>query len=159
MRSATKFLSLAVLGFAIVAGALGSPALAAEVPLPNPAKAFKGEQCLEPVDVMRRNHMTFLKHQRDETLREGIRGQKYSLNACIDCHAVKSPDVAGGKIRTIKPFCAECHEYAAVSIDCFQCHTGAAVPGIGGSAALPTGHPKVEAAGLDATAKQGETAQ
>ena len=144
MRSATKFLSLAVLGFTILVGGLVSPANAAEVPMPKPAKAFKGEKCVEPADVMRRNHMTFLQHQRDETLREGIRGQKYSLNACIDCHAVTSPDIAGGKLRTLKPFCAECHEYAAVSVDCFQCHTGAAVPGIGPQSALPQGHPVAE---------------
>lgn len=106
---------------------LAGPALAdGGVPMPHPAKAFKGEKCVEPNDDMRRNHMNYLKHQRDETLREGVRGQKYSLNQCIDCHAVKSPDVAGGKVRTLKPFCKECHSYAAVSIDCFACHTGAA---------------------------------
>jgi len=146
MRSATKFLSLAVVGFAILVGGLASPADAGEVPRPKPAKAFKGEQCVEPVDAMRRNHMKFLMHQRDETLREGVRGNKYSLNQCIECHAVTSPDVAGGKVRTLKPFCAECHKYAAVSIDCFQCHTGAADPAINKSSVLPNGHPKVETA-------------
>ncbi|MEG3617805.1 hypothetical protein V5T82_05000 [Magnetovibrio sp. PR-2] len=142
MRSASQILSLTILGFALLTAGLGlsSPAQAGDVPLPNPAKAFKGEQCIEPTDVMRRNHFDFLKHQRDETLREGIRGQKYSLNDCIDCHAVTSPDVAGGKLRTLKPFCKECHDYAAVSIDCFSCHTGAAVPGIGKQSALPADH-------------------
>ncbi|MCR4378266.1 MAG: Hdr-like menaquinol oxidoreductase cytochrome c subunit [Rhodospirillales bacterium] len=155
MRSATKFLSLVVLGFAILTGGLASPANAGEVPRPNPAKAFKGTECVEPVDVMRREHMNFLKHQRDETLREGIRGQKYSLNQCIDCHAVTSPDIMGGKVRTLKPFCAECHNYAAVSIDCFQCHTGAAVPGIGQTTSpLPNGHPAVAV-----PATEGGTAQ
>lgn len=149
MRSASRILSLTILGFAIVIFGLGSgliaaPAHAGDVPMPNPAKAFKGEQCLEPVSVMRRDHMEFLKHQRDETLREGIRGKKYSLNACIDCHAVTSPDVAGGKVRTLKPFCAECHTYAAVSIDCFQCHNGAVQPGIGDQSALPAGHIAVD---------------
>lgn len=147
MRSATKFLSLAVLGFAILAGGLALPASAGEVPLPKPAKAFKGTECVEPVDAMRRNHMDFLTHQRDETLREGIRGNKYSLNECIDCHAVTSPDVAGGKVRTLKPFCGECHAYAAVSIDCFQCHTGAAAPEDAQSSAMPAGHPVVAPAG------------
>jgi len=159
MRSATKFLSLAIVGFAILVGGLASPADAGEVPRPNPAKAFKGEQCVEPVDVMRRNHMSFLKHQRDETLREGIRGKKYSLNQCIECHAVTSPDVAGGKVRTLKPFCAECHSYAAVSIDCFQCHTGAAAPEMNQSSVLPTGHPKVETAAASQPTTTGETAQ
>ena len=142
MRSASRILSLTVLGFALLAAGLGitSPAHAGDVPLPKPAKAFKGEQCVEPADVMRRNHFDYLKHQRDETLREGIRGQKYGLNECIDCHAVTSPDVAGGKLRTLKPFCKECHDYAAVSIDCFSCHTGAAVPGIGKQSALPADH-------------------
>lgn len=141
MRSATQLLSLAILGFAILAGGLASPANAGDVPLPKPAKAFKGEECVEPVDVMRRNHMTFLMHQRDETLREGIRGNKYSLNDCVSCHAVTSPDVMGGKVRTLKPFCGECHAYAAVSIDCFQCHTGATKADMGGNAAMPEGHP------------------
>ena len=159
MRSATKFLSLMVLGFALWMGGVQSPAQAADVPLPHPAKAFKGENCVEPVDVMRRNHMTFLMHQRDETLREGIRGKKYSLNQCIDCHAVTSPDVAGGKVRTLKPFCAECHAYAAVTIDCFQCHSGAAAPTMKSGDALPEGHPKVETAAVAQPAYQGETAQ
>ena len=145
MRSASRILSLTILGFVLVAFGIGSGLLApsaqaGEVPLPKPAKAFKGEQCVEPTDVMRRDHMEFLKHQRDETLREGVRGNKYSLNACIDCHAVTSPDVAGGKVRTLKPFCAECHSYAAVSIDCFQCHSGAVQPGIGSQSALPSDH-------------------
>lgn len=149
MRSARKMISLAVVGFAILVGGLASPANADEVPRPKPAKAFKGEQCVEPVDLMRREHMNLLQHQRDETLRDGVRGNKYSLNACIDCHATKSPDVAGGKVRTLKPFCAECHEYAAVSIDCFQCHTGAAMPDNNGqSSVLPTDHPKVETAAV-----------
>jgi len=96
------------------------------VPMPKPAKAFAGEKCVEPVEVMRRFHMSFLEHQRDDTVHGGIRGAKHSLKGCVDCHAVKSPDVAGGKVRTLKPFCKECHDYAAVSIDCFGCHTGAA---------------------------------
>lgn len=98
------------------------------VPLPKPAKAFKGQQCVEPVEVMRREHMVFLQHQSDETLREGIRGKKYSLKSCVACHATTDPNIAGGKVRTIQPFCAECHKYVAVAIDCFACHTGKAEP-------------------------------
>lgn len=61
-------------------------------------------------------------HQRDATLREGIRGKKHSLNGCLTCHAVKD---AGNKPLTIaseKHFCNQCHRYAAVRIDCFDCH-------------------------------------
>ena len=143
MRSASRILSLTVLGFALIAIGLGisSPVQADDgVPLPHPAKAFKGEHCLEPVSVMRRNHMKFLLHQRDRTLRQGIRGEKYSLKQCVDCHAVKSPDVMGGKVRTVKPFCSQCHTYAAVSIDCFSCHTGAADDKAMKQSALPADH-------------------
>lgn len=149
MRSARKMISLAVVGFAILVGGIAPSASAEEVPRPKPAKAFKGEQCVEPVDLMRREHMNLLKHQRDETLRDGIRGNRYSLNACIDCHATASPEIADGKVRTLQPFCAECHEYAAVTIDCFQCHTGAALPENNGqSSVLPADHPKVETAAV-----------
>ena len=127
MRMLRSILSITVLALAL--GFASSNASAAEDTNaigPNPAKAFKGEQCVEPADVMRREHMNMLKHQRDETMREGIRGNKYSLTECVECHATKSPKIAGGNIRTVKPFCAECHEFAAVKIDCFECHTGAA---------------------------------
>ncbi len=143
MRMLRSILSITMLALAL--GFVSGNAGAAEgrnALGPNPAKAFKGEQCVEPADVMRREHMTFLKHQRDETLLEGIRGNKYGLNECIDCHATKSPDVAGGKIRTVKPFCAECHKFAAVKIDCFECHTGAANDKPKKSSSLPIDHGK-----------------
>jgi hypothetical protein len=105
-----------------VAAALGAVLAAAQggALLPAPAKAVKGGSCVEPVADMRRNHMLYLEHQRDETMRQGIRGRKYSLRACLDCHA--APDPAAGGARTEAPFCAECHRYAAVAIDCFECH-------------------------------------
>ncbi len=90
------------------------------VPLPSLAAA-KGEACVEPADIMRRYHMVFLKHQRTETMRQGIRGGKYSLKECVECHA--APDPAAGGQPTIEPFCGECHAYAAVTIDCFECHS------------------------------------
>jgi len=115
-----------ILGILFMAGTVFavSSALAEQstVPLPSPAKAYKGTQCVEPADVMRREHMTFLNHQRDETVRDGVRGKKYSLQQCIDCHATADPEIMAGKVRTLKPFCAECHSYAAVKIDCFACH-------------------------------------
>ena len=115
---------LGVLFAAVLVLAIAAPAAMADstVPLPSLAKAFKGTQCVEPADVMRRQHMTFLDHQRDETMRQGIRGNKYSFNACVDCHATADPKIAEGKIRTLQPFCSGCHEYAAVNPDCFACH-------------------------------------
>ena len=106
---------------ALLLTASPAPAEEGRVPLPHPAKAYKGDRCVEPVDVMRRQHMNYLLHQRDETVRGGIRGAKYSLRQCIECHAV--PDKAAAGARTVRSFCGECHSYAAVGIDCFECHT------------------------------------
>ncbi|WP_296815719.1 hypothetical protein [Thiobacillus sp.] len=60
---------------------------ASGAPKPVITKAVKGEQCVEPNDFMRRNHMKVLLHHRDETVLEGIRTKKYSLKECINCHA------------------------------------------------------------------------
>ena len=93
---------------------------AGRTPRPVVEPAAAGSQCVEPPSVMRRNHMEFLKHQRDDTVRGGIRGAKHSLKACIDCHASqKTASVAKAETN----FCVSCHTYAAVKIDCFECHT------------------------------------
>jgi hypothetical protein len=104
----------------------GAPLSAGEsrVPVPHPAMSGKAEKCVAPVSEMRRYHMNYLKHQRVETLRKGIRGKAYSLKGCVNCHAVK--DEAAGGARTVEPFCGACHKYAAVTIDCFSCHTNKA---------------------------------
>src|SRR5271169_3598240 len=80
----------------------------------------KGGQCVEDPKFMRLNHMRLIIHQRDETVRRGIRGSKYSLAGCIDCHAsTKNNSVLGSN----ENFCQGCHSYAAVRIDCFECHS------------------------------------
>ncbi len=105
--------------------ALPAPPSAADVPLPDVPRG-RGEQCVEPSDVMRRDHMEFLVHQRDRTVHDGIRTKRHSLIECIACHAMRGED--GGYVAVNAPgqFCAGCHAYAGVKIDCFQCH--AAVP-------------------------------
>ena len=82
----------------------------------------KADQCVEPSDVMRKDHMKFLLHQRDETMHNGVRTKKYSLNECINCHANK--DDAGKYIPVTSEgeFCQSCHSYASVKLDCFECH-------------------------------------
>lgn len=82
----------------------------------------QGDSCVEDTDFMRRNHMDLLEHQRDETMKEGIRGKPYSLKECLSCHAVNGPDAIPVTVSSPKHFCRSCHDYAAVSIDCFQCH-------------------------------------
>ncbi len=79
----------------------------------------KGEQCVEPEDVMRRDHMKFILHQRDKTMHEGVRTTKHSLKNCVDCHA----DAKTGSVLGKDGFCASCHAYAAVKLDCFECHS------------------------------------
>jgi hypothetical protein len=79
----------------------------------------RGGQCVEDPATMRRNHMKFLKHQRVDTMRSGIRSAKYSLKACVECHASQK---TGSVNVSDTNFCQSCHSYAAVQIDCFECH-------------------------------------
>lgn len=111
---------LAALGIALLVAVSPAPTLAGEsgrtpkpvVEIANPGK------CIAPADEMRRNHMDMLRHQRDRSLRQGIRGEPASLNACIDCHASKKT----GSVLAKDNFCQSCHAYAAVTLDCFECH-------------------------------------
>lgn len=100
-------------------------AMGAEVPYPDVPKvpAAKGDHCVEPTDVMRRNHMKFILHQRVDTVHQGVRGTKYSLEGCIDCHVSARADGTYPSIESKDHFCNACHSYAAVKIDCFECHS------------------------------------
>lgn len=105
---------------------MGNTAIA-DVPKPSIPDAAKGEQCVEDTDFMRKNHMELLLHQRDKTVHAGIRTKKHSLKECFTCHVVKGADNKPVTVKNPKHFCRECHDYAAVKVDCFQCHTS--VPG------------------------------
>ena len=93
-------------------------ALAAHAGAPK-FKIERGEACVAPVEEMRRDHMKMLLHQRDRTMRQGVRAPRFSLKGCVDCHASQKTGSVLGK----EGFCSSCHEYAAVKIDCFECHT------------------------------------
>ena len=82
----------------------------------------QGDSCVQDTDFMRRNHMDLLDHQRDETMLKGLRVEQYSLKECISCHAVYGTDAKPLTVASPQHFCRSCHDYAAVSIDCFQCH-------------------------------------
>ena len=113
---------LALAAGLILAGAHDKEAHAAgksgHVPLPAHT-IQKGDQCVEPVEVMRRDHMKFILHQRDKTMHEGIRTTRHSLTNCVDCHA----DTKTGSVLGKEGFCESCHAYAAVKIHCFECHS------------------------------------
>ena len=121
---ATRWLK--AIAFALCAGALAGAASAAE-PAGRGVKPSisvdRSTPCIDRPEVMRRTHMDMLKHQRDRTVRQGIRGEKVSLNGCIDCHAGQGAGAAAGSaVGSPQAFCETCHRYAAVKLDCFECN-------------------------------------
>ncbi|NGZ07261.1 MAG: hypothetical protein G8237_12990 [Magnetococcales bacterium] len=76
---------------------------------PQPEKAVRGP-CVRDAEWMRRNHMDFLKHKREETVREGVAVKSESFLACSGCHPSR------------ERFCDRCHAYVAVAPNCFECH-------------------------------------
>ncbi len=111
----------------LVTGLLGGPVALAGEAVEGTAKADKLQNCVEPTPVMRRRHFEFIKHQRDLTVHQGIRGSKYSLAGCVDCHARHDAQGNPVPVNAEGQFCDKCHDYVAVEIDCFMCHS--TVPG------------------------------
>ena len=130
-----------LLAAAFAGPSLGAgPAMAAEtgkvarVFVPAPPKG-KGDKCVADTEFMRRNHMNMLNHQRDDTVHDGIRTKRFSLKECVACHAVQGADARPVTVEDPKHFCRVCHDYAAVKMDCFECH--ASRPDEGKAAQLP----------------------
>lgn len=124
-----------------------TPALAGEAsPKRAPKAVFepaiepaRGEQCVADPAYMRLNHMDLLKHQRNETVHLGVRDPRFSLKGCIGCHA----STATGSVAVAKTdFCVSCHSYAAVKVDCFECHSSKPQA----TAFLPLNHPHANTA-------------
>jgi hypothetical protein len=121
MKRLFKLLSvlpaLLALTLSAPAGAAGEEGgLGPVIPAP-----VKGERCVEDTEVMRKNHMTFLKGHRDEALREGIRTKKFSLRECLECHVPPAEPTQASRSEQ-GHFCQNCHMYTGVRIDCFECH-------------------------------------
>jgi nitrate/TMAO reductase-like tetraheme cytochrome c subunit len=121
----TSFLRLiyVLIGFTLMSNLAFVGVAQAETPFPTIHEpADESLKCIQPEDEMRRNHMNYILHERDETVHEGIRDEPGSLAACIDCHVEpnKNGEIAG--IDSDEHFCNACHQYASVQIDCFQCH-------------------------------------
>ena len=120
----TRFLrQVAVLVYALIGLSLLSTSALAETPFPTINESSdESKKCIHPKDEMRRNHMNYILHERDETMHEGVRNEPGSLAACIDCHVQPNEkgEIAG--VDSNEHFCNGCHEYASVQIDCFQCH-------------------------------------
>ncbi len=92
-----------------------------KVPEPK-AKATEEFGCVAPISDMRKNHMEKLLHQRDKTMHDGIRTKTFSLEECIDCHITPKKDGTYANFGEDEFFCSSCHNYAAVKVDCFDCH-------------------------------------
>lgn len=119
-----------LLGLAIFFGLVISPILpnlgkivAAPSPkLDTPAiqkLAEKERQCVMPTPYMRANHMQMLIDWREAVVRNGNRefinpeGKKFTVslsNTCMECHSNKTQ------------FCDKCHNFVAVTPNCWGCH-------------------------------------
>lgn len=109
-------------GLTLLIAALSmNAATSGDVLMPN-LPAAKGDQCVEPSDIMRRNHYDFMRHKRDKTMRNGIRTSKHSLVECINCHVLADENNQYVSHESDEHFCSSCHVFAAVKIDCFECH-------------------------------------
>jgi len=103
---------LAVFGFAGGAAADGiGPVVPAATGDPHPVE-----------ENWRANHMAYMKHDRDLTMRDGEREIMASLGACFDCHDVKNEAGQSVSYEDERHFCRVCHDYTVVKIDCFMCH-------------------------------------
>lgn len=112
---------------ALIAGVfiLNTPVYADDSNAPGPVLKInrsKGDKCVEPTKDMRKNHMKYLLHQRDETMHKGIRTKKHSLKECVSCHANKDDKGNYIPVNAKGEFCQSCHSYASVKLDCFECH-------------------------------------
>jgi len=99
--SALMAFPVAYNGAASVAGlGSGSPKLA----------EGKGKDCVRPEDWMRKNHMSLLKHVREDAVRQGHPAGDTGLRGCISCHPNRAQ------------FCDSCHSYVGASPECWHCH-------------------------------------
>jgi nitrate reductase gamma subunit len=99
---------------------------------PNYAKLIRAHRSQDQT-VMIRNHPNFLMHKRGVVVYSGVRSTDESIERCVTCHVVKE----GGQpvdFENPKHFCTSCHEQAAVTIDCFECHNSKPTPSAGQSA-------------------------
>jgi hypothetical protein len=146
-----------VRGLLAVAGlvwALGAqPAAAGEDFVTPGSKAAGLANCVAETEFMRRNHMELIKHERDIVVHEGIRDGKDSLAGCIACHVAPGPDGAPVSVYAHGQFCKSCHEFAAVDVNCFGCHSTVPNPVSGASMAQVP----VEQAAAQAAAVGGNT--
>ncbi len=86
---------------------------------PEPEIITAEEQCVEPTEWMKANHMYMLKNWRETVVRTGNRtwiasdGKEHTISltgTCLSCHSNKVD------------FCDQCHDYVGGKPDCWTCH-------------------------------------
>jgi hypothetical protein len=92
------------------------------------SRAATLEHCVAPTPFMRLKHMKLILHQRDTMVHTGVRSTKDSIEDCVACHVSYTAEHKAVPINGDGQFCDSCHEYAAVRIDCFECHASVPVP-------------------------------
>lgn len=122
MAKAVVTAGLVALGLAGALFALAAKAGGDGFVVPS-SKAAELESCVEPTEYMRRNHFELIEHQRDETVHGGVRSTKHSLADCVACHVGYTAEHQPTPIQDEGQFCSTCHRYAAVSLNCFGCHS------------------------------------
>ena len=92
--------------YVMIGLALLSTSAVAETPFPTIHEpSDKSLKCIQPEDEMRRNHMNYILHERDETMHEGVRNEPGSLAACIDCHVEPNENGEIAGTDTDEHFC------------------------------------------------------
>jgi hypothetical protein len=120
LRTAAVVGALALAGLLSAASAGGADGKPVASPLQPAIEAARGGPCVADPAFMRRNHPDLLKHQRNETVHLGVRDARASLKGCIGCHASAQ---TGGVAEAKTDFCVSCHNFTAVQVDCFECHS------------------------------------
>ncbi len=78
--------------------------------------------CVLPTALMRSEHMMLLRQVREQIVRDDKNDRTDRLTNCIACHVQTNSAGAPIPINQRGQFCAACHTYVGVHLDCFACH-------------------------------------
>jgi hypothetical protein len=120
MYDAGKIISgLVIFGILLASPLWFSVATGGMNKVPEPRLPTSENHCVESAQWMRDNHMHLLEEWRQMAVRDGIHtyvasdGKEYEISltdTCLSCHSNKAE------------FCDQCHSYAGVSPNCWDCH-------------------------------------
>ena len=88
---------------------------------PEPILPAREKQCVAPLSYMRTSHMNLLMNWRDDVVRRNVHnftafnGKNYTMSLTGTC-------LSAGCHTSKADFCDRCHNYAAVSVYCWDCH-------------------------------------